>query len=118
MLWFFVTLQAMAPFIHAHAGSMQRNHSGFLHGHQGANVDAFSHAVVFGEHGAEVDVAQGMPMRDHPRGLAADPSPAVAARLPRAVDASHPGSGPWASPQPPPALADFAFPYALAPPLA
>lgn len=63
MLWFFVALQAMTPFIHAHAGAVQLNHGGLLHVHQGLHTDAIYHAIATHEHGAEVEVAQGVPAR-------------------------------------------------------
>ena len=63
MLWFFVALQAMTPFIHAHAGAVQLSHGGLLHVHQGLHTDAVYHAIATHEHGAEVEVAQGVPAR-------------------------------------------------------
>lgn len=63
MLWFFVALQTMTPFIHAHAGAVQLNHGGLLHVHQGLHTDAVYHAIATHEHGAEVEVAQGVPAR-------------------------------------------------------
>lgn len=63
MLWFFVVLQTMTPFIHAHAGAVQLNHGGLLHVHQELHADAVYHAIATHEHGAEVEVAQGVPAR-------------------------------------------------------
>lgn len=118
MLWFFVALQTMAPFIHAHAGAVQLNHAGFLHLHQGVHSDAAWHVTAADEHGVEVEVAQGMPLR-HDTPAAAAPAP-LAARLtlPRVAVAAHPGAG---LPAPPPlhlALPDHTLPHALAPPSA
>jgi len=115
MLWFFVALQTMAPFIHAHAGAVQLNHAGFLHVHQGAHGNDAWH-VATDEHGAEVEVAQGMPLRNDTPATTVPAPPA--ARLPHATAAARPGAG---LPAPPPlhqALPDHTLPYALAPPLA
>ena len=115
MLWFFVALQTMAPFIHAHAGAVQLKHAGFLHVHQGAHTDASWHVMTADEHGAEVEVAQGMPLRnDTP--VTAPPAPLVARLTPPRVEvAARPGTG---LPAPPlhRALPDHTLPHALAPP--
>ncbi|MDP3420877.1 MAG: hypothetical protein Q8S10_08135 [Thiobacillus sp.] len=119
MLWFFVALQTMAPFIHAHAGAVQLNHSGFLHVHQGVHGDAAWHVVAGDEHGAEVEVAQGMPVRSDTPAMTAAPAPLAASLpLPHAAAAACLGAG---LPAPPPlhlALPDHTLPHALAPPLA
>jgi len=118
MLWFFVALQAMAPFIHAHAGAVQLNHAGFLHAHQGMHSDASWHVMAADEHGAEVEVAQGMPLRNDAPATAAAHAPLAAMTLPRVDVAARPGSG---LPAPPPlhlALPDHTLPHALAPPSA
>jgi len=120
MLWFFVALQTMAPFIHAHAGAVHLHHAGFLHVHQGVHSDATWHVMAADEHGAEVEVAQGMPLRNTvPPTVAAHASPAANLTLPRIDMAARPGAG---LPAPPPllrlALPDHTLPHALAPPSA
>jgi len=118
MLWFFVALQAMTPFVHAHAGTVQLNHAGFLHLHQGVHGDVAYHAFATDEHGAEVVVAQGMPLRVDGLGAANDASLAVTLPLPRIGAATPPGAG---LPAPPPlhlALPAHTRPHALAPPSA
>jgi hypothetical protein len=118
MLWFFAALQAMAPFIHAHAGSVQLNHAGFLHAPQDVHSDANWHAMAADEHGAAVEVALGMPLRNE--------APATVAHIPLAANltlrcigaAACPGTG---LPAPPPlhlASPDHTLPHALAPPAA
>ena len=116
MLGFFVALQTMAPFIHAHAGAVQLNHAGFLHVHQGVHGDAAWHVVAADEHGAEVEVAQGMPLRnDTP--ATTDPAPLAASlSLPHTAAAARPGAGLPAPPQLHLALPDHPLPHALAPP--
>jgi len=117
MLWFFVALQTMAPFIHAHAGAVQLNHAGFLHVHQGAHGDDAWH-VATDEHGAEVEVAQGMPLRNDTPATTVPAPLAASLPLPHADAAARPGAG---LPAPPPlhlALPDHTLPHALAPPLA
>jgi hypothetical protein len=118
MLWFFVALQAMAPFIHAHAGAVQLNHAGFLHVHEGVHGDAAYHAMATAEHGEEVGVAQGAPHRHHSLDAVEAALPAVPLPLPRVAPASWPGAG---LPAPPPfhltSPAD-ALPHATAPPAA
>jgi hypothetical protein len=115
MLWFVIALQAMTPFIHAHAGAVQLNHSGLLHTHQGVHGDAAYHAVVNGEHGAEVAVAQGMPASRHAVTAGADAPSATPRTLPAAT-----ATGLTAVlPIPPPfhlSPPDHTWPHALAPP--
>ena len=114
MLWFIIALQAMTPFIHAHAGSMQLNHAEFLHVHQVALADT-CHVVSNDAHGAKVEVAHGMPQRHTAPNVAnADASFGAAAFLlpkptGRRQDAAL--SAPLHSPS-----LDHALPYALAPP--
>jgi hypothetical protein len=118
MLWFFVALQTMAPFIHAHAGAVQLNHAGFLHVHQGVHSDAAWHVTAVDEHGAEVEVAQGMPLRHDTPATTAPVPPVVTLPLPHVDATTRPGTG---LPAPPPlhlALPDHTLPHALAPPLA
>lgn len=117
MLCFFVALQAMAPFIHAHAGAVRLDHAGFLHVHQGVHNDAAWHVVAMDEHGAEVEVAQGVPARNERLGLSAD-APATAPQPPRVEAATHAEAGlPAPMPPPPrPTQPAHTLPHALAPP--
>ena len=115
MLGFFVALQTMAPFIHAHAGAVQLNHAGFLHVHQGVHGDATSH-VAADEHGAEVEVAQGMPVRSDTSATTAPAPLAAILTLPHAAAVARPGAGLPAHPPLHLALPDHTLPHALAPP--
>jgi len=116
MFWFFVALQAMTPFIHAHAGAVQLNHAGFLHMHQGVHSDAAWHVAAADEHGEEVEVAQGMPLRNDTPSASHAPL-AASLTLPRMNVAACPSVGlpglllHWALP-------DHTLPHALAPPTA
>lgn len=115
MLWFFVALQTMTPFIHAHAGSVQLNHGGLLHAHQGAHSDASYHAIAAHEHGSEVAVARGLPQRTVAQRVAPalyDSSPVL-----RQADILQPGAGLPAPPQLDLARPDHTLPHALAPPI-
>lgn len=116
MLWLFIALQAMAPFIHAHAGAVRLDHTGFMHLHQGSAGDAAWHAVASDAHGTEVAVAAGVPLR-HTLAPAQVDEPAMAATAPHSVrDRTQSMSGP----RPPPvlriALPAHTRPLALAPP--
>ena len=115
LLWFFVALQAMMPLIHAHAGTVQPTHSDFPHFHQGVHNDAAYHATVTNEHGAEIDVAQGRPLRIDALVPADAALPVMGLVLPRTVTAHRPGA---CLPAPPPPFAppDHTSPPALAPP--
>jgi hypothetical protein len=119
MLWLFVALQAMTPFIHAHAGAVQLGHADLPHVHQGVHSDAAYHVIAADEHGAEVEVAQGMPLRNGTLSAAADAPLAVTLALPCADMTEWPTTG---LPAPPPplylALPDHTLPHALAPPSA
>lgn len=117
MLWFFVALQAIVPFIHAHAGAVQLNHSCFLHLHQGVHTDAAYHAVATADHGAEIDVAEGRPLRITALDVAGAALPTTSLALPRAVPTPRPDAG---LPAPPPRSAPLPhmLPQALAPPAA
>jgi hypothetical protein len=118
LLWFFVALQAMTPFIHAHADVVQLNHAGFLHVHQGAPGDAAYHALAADERGAEVEVVQGMPPRTDTLSAANDAPAAVTLSLPYAALAAQPDAGRPAPPQLQRVLPDHLHPHALAPPFA
>lgn len=118
MLWFVIALQALTPFVHAHAGAVQLNHTGWLHVHPGASGDVAYHAIESGEQGEEVEVAQGMPLR-HAALAAANAdvsSPVPAFRTPTAPAGRVGRVLPVAPPLQPP-LPDHALPHALAPPL-
>jgi hypothetical protein len=123
MLWFFVALQAMTPFIHAHADTVQpgsgyAGHAGSLHVRQCAHGDAACHAIAADEHDAEIEVAQGMPLRNDTPGMVVEVPLAASLTLPPADVTERPGAG---LPAPPPlhlALPDHTLPHALAPPLA
>ena len=116
MLWLLVALQAMTPFIHAHAGAVQLKHANFMHLHQGAHGDAAYHALAADEHGASFEVAQGRPLRIDPLGAANDFQPAVTLSLPRAERIARSGEGLPAPPQPQRVPPDHTHPHALAPP--
>lgn len=119
MLCLFVALQAMTPFIHAHAGAVQLDHAGFLHVHQDAHGDAAWHVVAAGEHGAEVEVAQGMPLRHDSRVAVAEAPAMTSSPALLRVDAiERLGAGVPAPPPPRLALPDHTLPHALAPPFA
>lgn len=119
MLWIFVALQAMTPFIHAHAGAVQLSHGGFMHVHQNVHGDAAYHAVASSEHGEEVTVAHGVPPRSGALKAQGAAPLMVSVTMPSLVDmATCPGTGLVA---PPPLLLvrpDHTLPHALAPPAA
>lgn len=118
MLWFVIALQALTPFVHAHAGTAQLNHTGWLHVHPGVLGDVTYHAIESGESSEEVEVVQGMPLR-HAALAAANagaPSPVPAVRPPTATAGRVGTVLPVAPPLHPP-LPDHALPHALAPPL-
>lgn len=117
MLWFVIALQALTPFVHAHAGAVQLNHAGWLHVHPGVHGDVAYHAIERGEQGEEVEVAQGMPLR-HAALAAANadaPSP-VPAVWPPTATAGRLGMALPAAPPLHPPLPDHALPHALGPP--
>ena len=118
MLWFFVALQTMTPFIHAHAGAVHLHHAGLLHMHQGAHGDASWHVMAADEHGAEVEVAQGMPLRNDTPLTAAVHEPLAAMTLARVDVTARPGAGLPAPPLQHLAPPDHILPHALAPPSA
>lgn len=63
MLWFVVALQAITPFIHTHAGAGRPGDADLLRAHPDVYDDvACHHLIEGGEQGAEVYVAQGMPL--------------------------------------------------------
>lgn len=118
-LWFFVALQMLAPFIHAHAGAVSLHHGDILHLHPSApHADAVWHAAVSGEHGAEVSVATGLPARSALSAGPADAPLALPRGLPRVAAAPDAGQ---IRPAPPPVRPDrlsHTRPPAVAPPRA
>lgn len=84
----FALMQAMAPFIHAHAGAAQFDHCGLLHVHEGLASDASGHIAASNDHGGEIEVAKGVPARTR-HALSADlPACAPAASAPPVVVAA------------------------------
>ncbi|WP_296661455.1 hypothetical protein [Thiobacillus sp. 0-1251] len=118
MLWLVIALQAMTPFVHAHAGSTQASHASGLHGHAGAAGDVAWHLAENREQGAEIEVAQGMPSLRQAVLFAADadasyPVPA----LPPSVATAVRLSPAWLGVIPLQAnFPDHTLPHALAPP--
>lgn len=113
MLWFFVALQTMTPFIHAHAGAVQSGHASFMHLHQGMHSDAAYHVIAVDEHGVEIEVAQGMPLRNSTLGTTVAAPLAVILALPVITERPVAGLPPSPLYLAPP---DHALPHALAPP--
>ena len=60
----------MTPFIHAHADSVQLSHGGLFHIHQSGHADEVYHAIAAHDHGAEIQVAAGVPARKNELGIA------------------------------------------------
>lgn len=119
MLWLFVVLQAMVPFIHAHAGAASPHHGGPLHVHQTVvQADAAWHVVAADDHGSALAVAAGLPARKASPAVAASPHAGTApAQLGRASPPLRLDSPPLprlTRGSPPPRL----LPFALAPPAA
>ncbi|WP_148202986.1 hypothetical protein [Thiobacillus denitrificans] len=116
MLWLFIALQAIAPLIHAHAGTVRLDHAGFMHLHQGSAGDPAGHAAASDAQGAEFAVAAGVRLRPTLAAVDVD-GPTMAAPTPPLVrDRSQASSGPRAPPAPPIALPAHTRPLALAPP--
>jgi hypothetical protein len=87
MLWVVVVLQTITPFVHAHAGAGRPGDADLLRAHPDVYGDvACHHLIEGGERGAEVKVAQGMPLPQTAL-LAVDPGAlyAVPAVLPRGM---------------------------------
>lgn len=111
MLWLIIALQAMTPFVHAHAGPMQASHAG-------APGDVAYHLAENRGQGAEIEVAQGMPSLRQAVLFVADadasyPVPALPPSVAAATRLSPVGLGvtPLQA-----ILPDHALPHALAPP--
>lgn len=118
LLWLFVALQAMTPFIHAHADGLQFGRTGFFHLYQDLLGEADSPALAADPHGVEVGVAQGMQHRIGALDAASHPQAALAPWQAHAEPASRPGAGLPAPPQLQRVPPDHTRPLALAPPLA
>ena len=117
MLWFVIALQALTPFVHAHAGVAQASHAGFLHVHQSVHGDATSHALEQGEPDAAVGVAQGMPLQHAGLAVANALMTFTTTSIPSPTAmASWPGAGWPVSPPLHLAPPDHTRPRALAPP--
>jgi hypothetical protein len=117
MLWFVIALQALTPFVHAHAGVAQASHAGFLHVHQSVHGDATSHALEQGEPDAAVGVAQGMPLQHAGLAVANALMTFTTTSIPSPTAmASWPGAGLSVSPPLHLAPPDHTRPRALAPP--
>lgn len=115
MLWSVIVLQTMTPFIHAHAGSVQISHASLSHAQTGAHADAAYHALAVSEHGAEIEVALGMPIRSDAHGVSAA-VPSISPITLLRINTSSPGTG---LPAPPPLYlvpSSHTLPFALAPP--
>ncbi|MHB1092900.1 hypothetical protein [Thiobacillus sp.] len=117
MFWFVMALQAMTPFVHAHAGAGWLGEPGQLHVHPGVYGDVVCHLIEGGEQGALVEVTQGMSLRQAVL-LAADavPNP-VSAVLPTGMITSGWHAAWPTAPPLPRLLSDHILPFALAPPL-
>jgi len=117
MFWLVIALQAITPFIHAHAGAAQLKHSGFMHVHTPIRSDIAYQAVSTDDHDADFGVAQGLPLRHAALGAVEDASLCVVSMIQPAADRVDALGVPFpAFPtgcSPPP---DHALPLALAPP--
>jgi len=118
MLWLFLVLQSLAPFIHAHAGATSLHLGGPLHFHQAAvQGDAGGQAFTVDAPGTEITVAAGLPWRNDDAPLPPDMPLAGTRPVSSACAARrHACSAP-----PPDATHAFELhlrPYALTPPLA
>lgn len=118
LLWLFLVLQTLAPFIHAHAGATSLHLGGPLHfAPTAAEAGAVGEASAVRAQGTEVTVAAGLPWRNDDLPLPSGTvlagthpvSPACAARR-QACSAPPPDSTH--------ALERHLRPFALAPPLA
>jgi hypothetical protein len=118
MLWLFVALQAMTPFIHAHAGVVQVDHGGFLHLHQGMQGDVAYPVMAADDRGAEVEVEQGMRLRDSSLDAVAEAPPVPSLRLLRAALVTRPGADFPVTPPLDLTPPEHTLPHALAPPAA
>jgi hypothetical protein len=118
MLWLFVVLQAMAPFIHAHAGAVRAEHGGFLHLHQGIQGDVTYHAMAADEHGAEVAVEQGVRLRDSTLDAITEAPLVPCLGLLRTALATRPGADLPLAPLLGSLYSRHTLPHALAPPAA
>lgn len=116
MLWLFVALQAITPLIHAHAGAVQLDHTGFMHLHEGSEGDVAWHGAATEEHGTEFAVAAGVPLRPTLAAEQVDQPPIAAPTPYRVGDHTQHLSRPRAPPPLRIALPAHTRPHALAPP--
>jgi hypothetical protein len=116
MLWFLVALQAMTPFIHAHAGAVQLTHASFMHLHSGAQGVAANPALAADESDAPFEVAQGRPLRIDPLGAAHAGLPALPLSPLHAERTVLSGAGLPTPLQPQRVPPAHTHPHALAPP--
>lgn len=118
IFWLLIALQAMTPFIHAHANVLPAAHAGGLHMHPHSYSDVRGQTASSDGHGPRIEVAQGVPFRHLALAVAdTDPAQVSPRRLSLAtVNRSDTGlpAGLPRVPLPPPA---HARPLALAPPL-
>ena len=117
IFWLVMALQAMTPFVHAHAGAGWPDAPGPLHVHAGVYVDVACHLIEGGGHGAVVEVTQAMPLRQAVLRAADAGSCAVPTLLPPRLITSGWRAARPAAPPSPPRLSDYVLPLALAPPL-
>lgn len=118
LIWFFAALQAMTPFIHAHADGVSFGHTGFLHVYEDLAGEVAGPVFAADQHGMAVEVAHGMPPRIGASVTANEARFALVQWQTLADATLRPGSGLTAPPRlqrVPPA---HVRPFALAPPLA
>lgn len=117
MLWFVMALQAMTPFVHAHAGPLPVSPANVLPGHPGVPGDVAYHAIENSGQDAGVEVAEGMPSRQSVLPAAgADASYPVPAVLPPEIKAGGRGTVGPVAPSLQVRLPAHVLPHALAPP--
>ncbi|MFN3751252.1 MAG: hypothetical protein ACK4SR_07755 [Thiobacillus sp.] len=118
MLWLFLVLQSLAPFIHAHTGATSPHLGGPLHFHQtAAEGGAAGEALAADALGTEITVAAGLRWRNDDVPLPPDMPPAGTRPVSPACAAyRHACSVP--RPDSTHALVLHLRPFALAPPLA
>lgn len=116
MFWFVFALQAVTPFIHAHAGTAQIDHAGFMHLHQPVSAGADRPAFAGVADGAGVEVAQGLRLRTDTRDTENVATVVLPVLLSGPGCATQPVAGLPAPPLPQWIPPDHAHPPVLAPP--
>ncbi len=117
ILWFVMALQAMTPFVHAHAEPLQVSHADALPGHPGMPGDVAYHAIENSGQDAEIEVAEGGPFRQSVLPAAgAGASYPVPAVLPPEIKAGGRGAVWPVASSLHARLPAHALPHALAPP--